>query len=121
MFSYELYKWLHILGILMVFIAFGGAIFKEPQTATSGKDPARKTLSILHGVGLLLVLVAGFGMLARLGLVTETPHWVWAKLAIWLALGAWIALALRRKFPRIVLISGAVGLGAMAAALALWK
>jgi hypothetical protein len=120
MISYEIYKWLHIAGILMVFLAFGGAIFKEPLQV-GATDPARKILSILHGLGLLFILVAGFGMLARLGLTSETPTWVWAKLVIWLTLGGWIALALRKKLPRFLLIFGALGLGALAAALALWK
>jgi len=120
MFSYELYKWVHIAGILMVFLAFGGAIFKDTTPAVT-PDSSRRVLSILHGVGLLLVLVAGFGMLARLGLTSEIPGWIWAKLGIWLVLGAWIALSLRKKLPRSVLIAGAIGLGVAAAALALWK
>ena len=41
-----------------------------------------------HGVALVIVLVAGFGMIARLGMGGGWPLWVWLKLVIWLVLGA---------------------------------
>ena len=40
-----------------------------------------------HGTGLLISLVGGFGLLARLGLTGGLPGWVYLKLAIWLGLG----------------------------------
>ena len=120
MISYEIYKLLHLVGIFTLFSAFGGAILREAPVAGS-PDPTRKLLSMLHGVGLLLILVAGFGMLARLGLVTGLPGWIYAKLGVWLILGGWIVLAHKRKLNRTILLGGAVLLGAVAGALALWK
>jgi hypothetical protein len=123
MFSYELYKWLHLVGILMLFMAFGGAILRPAPANGEApvKDLSRKLIAMFHGLGLLLILVAGFGMLARLGMISDLPHWVWMKVGIWLALGGGIALALRRKLPLGILAAGALALGAAAAALALWK
>jgi hypothetical protein len=51
---------------------------------------------ITHGLGLLLVLVAGFGMLAKLG-IHGVPTWAALKLIIWVALGAFAALAYKEN------------------------
>ena len=120
MISYEIYKLLHIIGICLLFGSLGGAIFRT-LPATGTPDPTRKLLSAAHGIGLLLILVAGFGMAARLGLTSGLPLWVWIKVAIWLVLGGWIALAIRKKMPQPALLFGAVGLGAVAAVLAIFK
>ena len=54
-------------------------------------------LSGLGGIGLFLVLLGGFGMLARLGVAhVGLPGWIWAKLALWTALGTGTLLARRR-------------------------
>jgi hypothetical protein len=49
-----------------------------------------------HGVGLLLLLVAGFGMLAKQG-IHSVPGWVGAKFAIWLVLGAFVGIAYKKQ------------------------
>lgn len=54
--------------------------------------------AILHGVGLLLLLVAGFGALAKLG-YKGPPGWAIGKLAIWLLLGA--APVIFKKAPQV--------------------
>src|SRR5688572_22622536 len=78
--SLAAYKVLHLLGAFLVLAALGAAL----------AGGSRKGSGMLHGAGLLLVLVAGFGALARLGLSNPAgwPLWLWLKLAIWLALGA---------------------------------
>ncbi|HVK60266.1 MAG TPA: hypothetical protein VM432_01900 [Bdellovibrionales bacterium] len=64
--------------------------------------PARKLVGAVHGAGLLFVLVAGFGLLARLGLVQGMPTWVIVKLVIWLILGGIPALIYRKaKFAKL--------------------
>jgi hypothetical protein len=105
---YEFYKALHILGIMLIFFGFGGILM-----ATYGKldlpKSARMMGMITHGVGLLLILVSGFGMAARLGLVQGLPGWVHAKLGIWLLLGAAIALIKRKGvigWPIAILLFG---------------
>ncbi len=120
MISYEIYKFLHLIGIFLLFGALGGAIFRT-MPAAGAPDPTRKLLSAAHGTGLLLVLVAGFGMAARLGLTSGLPLWVWLKVGVWLILGAWIALAVRRKMSGPMLLGGAVFFGTLAAALAIFK
>ncbi len=75
-------------------MALGGAALHAMSGSTRTADPGRKWVAITHGIGLLIVLVAGFGLLARLGISHggDWPIWVWMKLGIWLVLGAMTAL-----------------------------
>lgn len=96
--SLTVYKLLHILGILMVFLGLGGraVLALQPDPKNS---PGHKLVGILHGAGLLVVLVGGFGMLAKLGLDGEEMQglgWVMAKIVIWILLGASIIVPVRK-------------------------
>jgi hypothetical protein len=89
-----LYKIFHILGLLMVFSALGGAVIAS--VLGKSDDPrARRLVGIGQGVGLLILLVTGFGMIASLKL--GLGGWVWAKVGIWLLIGG--STALIRKQP----------------------
>ena len=85
--SYETYKVLHLLGIMLLFACLGGLAI---LTLRGGEDrdvaPLRKLLTIGHGVSLLVVFVAGFGLMARIGIMKGWPTWIYAKLALWLML-----------------------------------
>lgn len=85
---YEFYRILHFLGILLVFGGLGGlaAVAAHPGT-DADKKATRKPFIISHGIGLALLLVAGFGLLARIGGGALLP-WVYPKIIIWLLLGA---------------------------------
>ncbi|MFT4604696.1 MAG: hypothetical protein ACI9W4_001429 [Rhodothermales bacterium] len=111
------YKLLHILGLLMLFAAMGGAVINA-ATADSGW---KKLHGALHGIGAFLLLLGGFGMLARLGIMGTWPGWVWGKLAIWLVLGA--APFILRKAPEKAkgFLLATILLGFAAAYLALYK
>jgi hypothetical protein len=81
--SYQIYKIIHLTGILMIFLALGG-VATNAINGGSKYYPWRKPAAITHGVGLLLSLVGGFGLLARLGVSHGgLPAWVIAKLVIW--------------------------------------
>jgi len=85
---YHIYLILHFVGILMVFMAFGSMIARsalQPDNVSW-----RKFGSILSGIGLVLILLGGFGMLARLNL--GFPGWAIIKTVIWVALGAMTAI-----------------------------
>ncbi len=89
------YKILHIMGILMVIMGLGGVNLHVAKGGTRS-DPGRKMAAITHGIGMVLVIAAGFGMLARLDIPGYPwPAWVFAKLAIWLAFGALLSLTSR--------------------------
>jgi hypothetical protein len=83
--SIYIYKTVHLVGMFLLFTALGSMI----QRAADGEGRS-KLAGASHGIALLLLLVAGFGAMAKLGLSHDWawPAWVWAKLAIWLLLGA---------------------------------
>ena len=49
------------------------------------KNP--KWIFSLHGTGLFLILLGGFGMAARLGFVRDFPVWIQFKIVFWIAVG----------------------------------
>ncbi|MGE0708820.1 MAG: hypothetical protein AB7N76_22250 [Planctomycetota bacterium] len=127
--SYEFYKLVHLIGVMLLFLSLGGlallgqvgaaAAAEGKEDAAPAPPPLRKLLLLLHGVAMFLLLVAGFGALAKLGL--GFPGWVYGKLAVWLLLGA--APALLRRKPELVktMLLLMPLLGAVAAWLALNK
>jgi hypothetical protein len=90
--SYEFYRVLHVFSIILLFTSLG--TLAAVGGAASGR--LRRLAAAAHGVALALILVAGFGLLARLGMFGAIPHWAWLKLGIWLLL-AMAVLPLRRK------------------------
>jgi hypothetical protein len=120
MLSYIFYKNLHLIGVLMVFVALGGLMLHQINAAPR-ENTWRRPVAITHGIGLLLVLVAGFGMLARLGIFWPMPGWAIAKIVIWLLLGAVVAVLGRAPSLAKPLWWIIIGLGALAAFLCLNK
>lgn len=120
MFSHSLYNVVHVVGIVFLMAALGGmTLGSDAQGARAG----RRLAMTFHGVGIFLILLGGFGMLARIGIVqgTSWPGWVWGKVVIWIALGA--AAFLPYRFPhtaRPLLLLLPV-LGGAAAYLAIYK
>lgn len=114
----NVYKVFHILGFFLVFSALGGTTIAT-LLGRADDARARRLTGVSHGVGLLLILVSGFGMLAKLGLAFD--GWVFAKMGIWLILGA--AAFLIRKRPSWASLFWFVLplLGACAGFLALYK
>jgi hypothetical protein len=92
MLDLTLWKVIHVVGALTVFMALGGLV------ALGAAGPERQRLfKALHGIGLLVVLVAGFAMLGRLGMGGPGTWgtWVWIKLVVFALLGASL-VAIRR-------------------------
>jgi hypothetical protein len=97
MVSSATYQLLHILGILLVFMSLGALSLHAMNGGTRDSNNARVLVSITHGLGLLLILVPGFGMLARLGAMSGgLPGWVWVKVLVWLLLAALIVVPYRK-------------------------
>ena len=115
----EFYKLLHLLGIMMLFLGLGGLLMANASTS-SVKTKIKILGSISHGVGLMLIIVSGFGLTARLSL-SPLPTWIYAKLLVWLMLGGAIVLAKRKASMTFTLALLFCGLGLSAAYLALIK
>lgn len=88
--SYEVYKFLHLLGLGAVAFSFGAFAMRS-------EDPSKKKLpSAVHGVGLFLVLLGGFGMAAKMKLAVASTPWVIFKVVVWLGLGGFMAINKRK-------------------------
>lgn len=116
---YEAYKVLHVFSVLLTFTVLGGLALHSANGGNRGSNQSRKLTSALQGLGLLMILIAGFGLLARLG--SGFPLWVLLKLAIWMLVGA-SAVVIRRSpaISRALLLLLPI-LGGIAAWLAVYK
>ncbi len=117
--SYDFYKVIHFLGLFMVFTALGGQFVHAINGGDAKQQPGRRWIAIFHGVGLLLALVAGFGLIAKLGI--GFPGWIYVKIAIWVALGGIGAFAARKKQLAGTLWIVTIALGMLAAFVARTK
>lgn len=115
--SYEFYKVLHHTGLFMVFLSLGAYLLNA--IADGGRQfRGRRLVMITHGLGMLAVFVAGFGLIARLQLSTPWPLWIYLKLGIWILIGLLLLIAMRRSALANILWTLAIVLGAVAAYLA---
>ena len=87
MFSYQFYKVAHIVGLILVMSAIGATALHAINGGTRLTNRARGLVAALHGTGVVVLLVAGFGMLARLGVLAgkqpgagALSGWIIAKL-----------------------------------------
>ncbi|MDB4054835.1 hypothetical protein N9496_02455 [Akkermansiaceae bacterium] len=114
----ETYKLIHFAGIFTLFFAFG-SLFKGDKTT--------KGAVISHGIGLLLILLGGFGMQAKMKYGYQAnygsgfPTWLIIKIVIWLALGGGIVLAKRKIIKGLAAWIIIIALGMASAYLALKK
>ena len=92
---YPVYKIMHLLGILMLFLAFGGVITHAITGGTTATNARRGPAALTLSLGLALALVGGFGLLAKLGISWPWPGWVLVKLGIWLLFAAVVGVATR--------------------------
>jgi hypothetical protein len=118
--SYELWKLVHVAGLLILFGALGGIA----ALAQAGAEKAQgKLFGILHGIALAIIVVAGFGLLATFGLHApgSWPAWVWIKLAVWLAMGAALVVVRRARDKAGLVFLVLVLLGVVAAWSAITK
>lgn len=90
------YKTIHVFSAMLLLFAMGGLVLRALDAKSESKTQARKLGVITHGVALLLLLVTGFGGLAKLGIMASMPGWAWAKIVIWLIFGGVIALIHKR-------------------------
>ncbi len=88
--SYEVYKFIHFIAILFLFLSLGVLL------AYSGNKAYKKRVMILHGLSALVLFVSGFGLMARLKL-HSFPLWLNLKLLIWLILSILIPILISKN------------------------
>ena len=119
---YQVYKVLHIFGVIMLFVSLGGLTLHALNGGTKDSNTNRKWVGISHGVAMIVILVAGFGLLARLQMMQAAlPLWVWLKLGVWVVMGGMVAIPYRKpELARPLWLLLPV-MGAIAAAIAIYK
>jgi hypothetical protein len=112
--SYEFYKVVHLLGILALFTSLGGLVMLVLRGgAESETTRLRKMLLGVGGVSLLVIFVAGFGLMARREMMgAPWPLWIYFKLGFWLVLGASQTVVRRIPATWWYLLLPALGAGA---------
>lgn len=122
MIPYAAYKLIHLLGMFLLFTILGGIALHVLNGGTRESNVGRKLAGALHGVALFVILLGGFGMLARLGMVQGAfPGWIWAKLTIWVLLGVFGTLPYRKPESAKVFLFALPLLGGLAAWFAIAK
>jgi hypothetical protein len=106
--AFQIYHLLHIIGVVFLFAGFGAL--------ASGN---RKGM-MYHGIGLLLLLVAGFGFLARQKMGYTAPFLI-GKYVIYVVLAVLPLLAKKKIVPAGAVLWIAIALGACAAFLGYTK
>lgn len=121
MISYSVYRVVHLFGIFLLLVVLGGMSWGAARGGPAA--PSSRLGMVLHGLGLFIVLLGGFGLLARIGVMhgMNWPGWVWAKLAIWLVLGAIVIIPRRKPAWGTPLLLVLPVLGGLAAWLAIFK
>jgi len=90
--SIQFYNFIHFVGIIMVFLSFGGLVMQS--IAKNDDKGLRRLGAITNGIGLLLVLVAGFGLWAKLKI--PLSGWLIVKVIIWFVFGGLVAVINRK-------------------------
>ena len=108
----QIYKYLHLLGIILTFLSYGMLLYKD-------KIQKGKGLAIANGVGLFLILLGGGGMQAVLKVGMQP--WVIAKMVLWVILGAVIVLIKRKPDQKILTAWVLISIGAIATYLGVFK
>ena len=119
--SIEFYKVMHLIGIMMVFMSLGAVSLHVVNAGTKDSNTFGKGVAITHGVGLTLILVAGFGLLAKHGWSLMASAWVWPKLLIWFIFGGVTVILYRQPASGKILWFVLPLLGLVAAYLAIVK
>lgn len=96
MIPYEVYKVLHIVGVLLTFAVLGGLALTVANGATRSTSSVRRLIAAVHGTGTFIILLGGFGALARLGMNGGLPLWIWIKLVCWVVIAGLVVVPYRR-------------------------
>lgn len=112
--DYLVYKVIHLAGVICLFAGLGAALAHG-----EGRGHINRLVAILHGVGLVLLLVSGFGIQAKLGL--GFPVWLIVKIALWIVMGAMLTIGRRTALGPTRALLIAIVLGAVLAFLGVYK
>ena len=104
----------HILHVVSLLTLYGGTFY-----AFAAPAETRKSTLMITGIASLIMLISGFGLLAKLQL--GFPVWVMVKLVCWLGLSALGGIGYRRRGAVGALKATALGLAAIAVVMVFTK
>ena len=116
--EYQQYKMLHFIGLALTFMGLAGVL---AHRAANGESVGGRLLfTLTHGLGLILLLVSGFGLAAKLGFTHEFPIWLIGLVVVWILTGATLMLA--KRFSRyslliVIWMTALIGIGSWLAVL----
>lgn len=116
---YTTYKIIHLAAILFLFATAGGVALYAANGGTREQNVLKRWVGVLHGLTLTLILISGFGLVARLG--TGFQAWVWVKFALWFVIGSIALMPLRRPRLGYWFFFLIPALGALSAFMAIFK
>lgn len=110
-----IYNLIHLTGVFAVLLAYGMLIGRGLLSSEDRRY--RKFGAITSGIGLFLILLGGFGMIAT-NWQNQWFTWTWIKLICWVLLGGMIALINRKPqlgkvWYAVTLLIGVVALWAV--------
>ncbi len=112
---YEAYKVIHLTGVFLLMLSFGGIYIN------SKNETKIKWLLAFNGIGLVVSLIGGFGLMARLNMMSGWPKWIFFKLAIWVLFAILPSIAMRKKINPKTMTLITLALGAFAVYLVNYK
>jgi len=84
----QIYQVMHVLSaILLTAVTFQAFAAPTPER--------RKRTLMFSGILSVLVLIGGFGLMAKLGLKFGDNHWLFVKITSWLVVSAMAGIAFR--------------------------
>ncbi len=93
----EVYRIMHVVGLALAMAAIGAA-----AGGMNLGEAKKKAWAWMHGIGLALLIVAGFGLMEKTD-VEGYPLWIIIKLAMSIALGAALTIAYKAAPKRPIL------------------
>ena len=116
--SFEFYRVLHACGALLLFLSLGGILLTPKD-----QKPAKLAM-ILHGVALVIMVVAGFGAVAA-SKHNDVPltwePWLFAKIGCWVFVAILPVLIKKGLVPKFFGLLLAIAAGSAAVWLAMAK
>ena len=109
---YFIYKYLHLVGFMLTFFAYGMLIYKD-------KIEKAKGIAVAHGIGLFMLLLGGGGMMAVLKV--GQPNWMVIKMVLFVLLGLMIVWVKRKPNQKMMSAFILSAIGAAAAFFGVFK
>ena len=94
--SYIVYEVIHLCGVFLIITSLGAIASHCLQGGNRKNFKNRKFFAILHGLGLFLAFVAGFGLIAKGG-YSFSSGWIYVKILVWISLGIYPMIFYRQK------------------------